>query len=89
MKLFSISISVLILSIGIFYYHKRAINNAFLTGTIEGSKAVLDCWPNDDSKKNFPEYFAACDSLCDKLYKTKNLCVPTISGGAIVCVCGQ
>jgi hypothetical protein len=88
-KMKSVVIFFIVLGLLVFYETKKTNGNSFESGFSKGEQLHLTCDKNDNSRKLFPEYFKACELLCISLYNEKSICVSSINGGAVTCVCKQ
>ncbi len=84
--------SIFLLIAGILFMlqigRKIAYDN-FQLGLSAATENYVTCRQDDDSKQVFPKYFQTCNSLCNSLYKDKVMCVSSINGGSVTCVCAQ
>lgn len=71
------------------YQTKHLKSEYFQLGLSRAATDIATCQPNDNSKEIFPAYFQACKTLCNTLYKEKPICVSSINGGSVTCVCEQ
>ena len=65
------------------------VNAAYWEAQQKVAESFTTCSKNDNSKEAFPEYFQACKQLCNSLYNDMSICVSSISGGSVTCVCEQ
>jgi hypothetical protein len=89
MNRFLIALGIITVWIGFWGFYRMGHKDGLLIGLNQVSDSFTTCPKNDDSKEVFPEYFQACKSLCNSLYKEKPICVSSINGGSVTCVCEQ
>lgn len=89
MKILSTLLLIVTLSIGTYTGVRFMLLEGFRNGIYTAQRDSETCLEGDDSKEFFPEYFKACQTLCQELYSDNNICVSRISGGSVTCVCEQ